>query len=1218
MIPSTESEEYEIILGHSGQLKYYVKIAGQPYSRSKWITKRTLLNSTNGSELLHRYNHAPKQRSSPPFYPKEYDIPDHIISKDGNLYLIKWTHLFHDNLTWEEKVDKSLLLLYKNRKSSVFPSKNNENMTLPNVNFLTVKKLIVFPDYIISTDILEQCQFILNSFESQDEVVVQEVDNGDKSVFAISTFIYVLLKKRNDPGPYLIIVEPRHFNQWYDLLTKINDVTTLAYNGSLKSRKVIHDIDFIDEKGNLNFQVLLTIPAVFESDIEILRKIDWKYGVTHLYDDILMRFKDVLKIFKTLTFLPLNEQMTIKSVQLIHHVLESELFNDELDPKDIEEFNQLYSKHKIPTINAIENTFFFVVECPMTDVQKYICKHFLYQALSKSFENDEKPNFRRILRIYYYIMQHPFLFPKIESIFSDQNFIYLSTKMRVLRKLISNVQIEFEHASVPPNILVCTKIHQVYQLLIDFVNSICIEHVNLFLFEANTAPTIPFKSIHTAILYDGSISYWKQFVNPILGSNSNVYKLEVLDCRENETPTDENAEELCKTISFQILIPSGKIPIKRLLDENISLDLIHSDPCYSSFSSTYFTDESFWLHLCELLKEDSSSLNSVTLLSSIDLIKKNIKSKKNVKQMQAAIDEQLNLRHQHQFIRSFMEFGWGNWQSIIDSSGINIDVDTCINYSLQFMFMMKNDQNNLKNFVSNLFLDLCLQNEFDTSDNQFEELRNSLFLNEECFEFNERVLAHACLNHVFGDDPYTPNDIDEFDFSHLDNSKPEIWWTSEHDKALLYSIYRNGYGNYISVYIDDFHSIESSKSELFNRLQITLNQIVEKELPTHILNQRQRELLEFITSYVFNDLRCETNNLKQLFDTNWSMDEQNAAISYLLHYGIDLDDSKQFEETVEKLLQNTDVKIGVKTHEQITDFLEFIKNEINRPTPNTGLSIFTVLRLRTRIITMEFLHRLIPFIDATHYTSFFSHLPKWKICDQVVISSELEAYFLTAIEQNGFGSISMILNTPKFATITDPTVITYMKDEYRIMLHLAEIREIEKKNELFAPQTMTSDNQLLARFGLEYPIPLNNTSFIENFGVIRPDLPNFHQERYLYPIGFKTSRLSTSLKDPEKRVKWFSEIVKEGDLPIFRVWEDGLFDQAFEGFTATGAWTAALKKAKRNKNVSVSGPDMFLLTHPVVRYFLQKLPGASLCKKYISKKEDSNPIVVQFLSENHS
>ena len=71
MNQSNENEEYEFILGNNGQKEYYVKVLNEPYCRSKWISKETLLNSPNGEDLISRYLHSTNHKTNPPFYNEE-------------------------------------------------------------------------------------------------------------------------------------------------------------------------------------------------------------------------------------------------------------------------------------------------------------------------------------------------------------------------------------------------------------------------------------------------------------------------------------------------------------------------------------------------------------------------------------------------------------------------------------------------------------------------------------------------------------------------------------------------------------------------------------------------------------------------------------------------------------------------------------------------------------------------------------------------------------------------------------------------------------------------------------------------------------------------------------------------------------------------------------------------------------------------------------------
>ncbi|GJD12175.1 Chromodomain-helicase-DNA-binding protein 6 [Galdieria sulphuraria] len=129
---------------------------------------------------------------------------------------------------------------------------------------------------------------------------------------------------------------------------------------------------------------------------------------------------------------------------------------------------------------------------------------------------------------------------------------------------------------------------------------------------------------------------------------------------------------------------------------------------------------------------------------------------------------------------------------------------------------------------------------------------------------------------------------------------------------------------------------------------------------------------------------------------------------------------------------------------------------------------------------------------------------------------------------------------------------------------------------------------------------------IESLGYIEPYRKGFHNERAIYPIGFRSRRHFTSMADVEKQCDYICEIVDSGeDYPLFRVTCEDLPDHIFEETSASGCWCRILKvirertpEERRRSHVSVSGPEYFGFVNPLVLEMIQELPNADLCERY--------------------
>jgi chromodomain-helicase-DNA-binding protein 7 len=119
------------------------------------------------------------------------------------------------------------------------------------------------------------------------------------------------------------------------------------------------------------------------------------------------------------------------------------------------------------------------------------------------------------------------------------------------------------------------------------------------------------------------------------------------------------------------------------------------------------------------------------------------------------------------------------------------------------------------------------------------------------------------------------------------------------------------------------------------------------------------------------------------------------------------------------------------------------------------------------------------------------------------------------------------------------------------------------------------------------------------------DRPAFHTNRYLYPAGYKTSRLYASPLNAGEKVVWYSEIQDDkSELPLFMVTATGDETAVFRGRTSTAPWAHAIRELANqfnSKDKTISGPDAFLLSSPIITLLIEHLPGANNCHEYQMK-----------------
>lgn len=64
----------------------------------------------------------------------------------------------------------------------------------------------------------------------------------------------------------------------------------------------------------------------------------------------------------------------------------------------------------------------------------------------------------------------------------------------------------------------------------------------------------------------------------------------------------------------------------------------------------------------------------------------------------------------------------------------------------------------------------------------------------------------------------------------------------------------------------------------------------------------------------------------------------------------------------------------------------------------------------------------------------------------------------------------------------------------------------------------------------------------------------FHNDKHIYPVGYKSGRVYGSVQDPNEKVEYICEILDGGKGPIFRVTPAIKGYPPFESGTPSGVW----------------------------------------------------------------
>ncbi|MES1918046.1 hypothetical protein MHBO_000072 [Bonamia ostreae] len=143
------------------------------------------------------------------------------------------------------------------------------------------------------------------------------------------------------------------------------------------------------------------------------------------------------------------------------------------------------------------------------------------------------------------------------------------------------------------------------------------------------------------------------------------------------------------------------------------------------------------------------------------------------------------------------------------------------------------------------------------------------------------------------------------------------------------------------------------------------------------------------------------------------------------------------------------------------------------------------------------------------------------------------------------------------------------------------------------------------------PVPQNNSMItpsllLQSIGNIEFLRSNFHNNSYIFPIGYKTVRKYISFVDPTKNCKYVNEILDGKSCPIFSVTCEHAPNSPIQQIHPTSAWklvNSKIKLANPNKTVLVpiDGLERFGLNEPKIRSLIDRLPNVSKCKQYGSQ-----------------
>ena len=144
-----------------------------------------------------------------------------------------------------------------------------------------------------------------------------------------------------------------------------------------------------------------------------------------------------------------------------------------------------------------------------------------------------------------------------------------------------------------------------------------------------------------------------------------------------------------------------------------------------------------------------------------------------------------------------------------------------------------------------------------------------------------------------------------------------------------------------------------------------------------------------------------------------------------------------------------------------------------------------------------------------------------------------------------------------------------------------------------------------------YPVIISNNLKILNLGTIVHDNKNYHSEKNIFPIGYKSVREHTSMFSLDRRAEYTCEILDGGPKPQYKVTSNEDPEHPIIKDSSTACWSVvgnAINKLQGNKRkkVTISGTERFGLCDSKVSKLLATLPNADKVIKQMSKYNEED------------
>ncbi|KAK7245118.1 hypothetical protein RIF29_39952 [Crotalaria pallida] len=282
------------------QREYFVKYQGLAHAHNRWIPETQML--LEAPKLLGKF----KRKFQVIKWKREWSIPHRLLRKreikflklnnehlDGDddidsvcryQWLVKWTGLGYDHVTWElynasfmtSSEGMKLIEDYKSRRKSA--NKLSDSFEANKGRKASFTELSVLP-YGDSPGLYNQYLSYVNKLrmcwhKGQSALIVDDQIDQDR---VMKVILFILSLHCNVKRPFLIISTSTALSVWEtELLHTAPSANLVVYKGNKDTRSSIRELEFYDDDGGILFQILLASSDIIIEDLHALSCIQWE------------------------------------------------------------------------------------------------------------------------------------------------------------------------------------------------------------------------------------------------------------------------------------------------------------------------------------------------------------------------------------------------------------------------------------------------------------------------------------------------------------------------------------------------------------------------------------------------------------------------------------------------------------------------------------------------------------------------------------------------------------------------------------------------------------------------------------------------------------------------------------------------------------------------------------------------------------------------------